>query len=263
MQVSTDEVYGSLKEHDPPVVEEAALAPNNPYAASKAGADLMVRAYARTFGVPALITRASNTFGPYQFPEKLIPLLTIRALHNEPLPVFGDGMNRRRWIHADDHAAALWAVCTRGDLGQLVYNIGGDTERTNIEIARRVVALLGKSEDLDSVCARSCSARRALRRGRSARTKRTRMEANARFRYGTRQHGPLVRRSRGVVGTPAHRSVPEYGSALFTRGHPAPGRHVNRPVALEKISEDGAIVPIPPLDDVRHLSRRAGRRRLN
>ncbi len=148
VQVSTDEVYGALDDGAPPVGEEAPLAPNNPYAAGKAAGDLLVRAYARTFGVPALITRGANTFGPYQFPEKLIPLFVVRALRGEPLPVFGDGLQRRRWLSAEDHAAGIWAVCARGDPARLTYNLGGDAEHTTLEIARRIVALLGTSDGL-------------------------------------------------------------------------------------------------------------------
>ncbi|HYX83063.1 MAG TPA: dTDP-glucose 4,6-dehydratase [Gemmatimonadales bacterium] len=147
LHVSTDEVYGSLGPTDPPFVETTALAANSPYAASKAASDLLVRAYVETFGVPAVITRCSNNYGPYQFPEKLIPLMITRALRDEPLPVYGDGLNVRDWLYVEDHAEALWRVLTGGAVGT-VYNIGGESEIANIEVVRNLLALLGKPESL-------------------------------------------------------------------------------------------------------------------
>ena len=147
LQVSTDEVYGSLGPSDPAFTEMTPLAPNSPYSASKAGADLLVRAHIETFGFPALITRCSNNYGPYQFPEKLIPLMITRALADEPLPVYGDGRNVRDWLYVQDHAEALWVVLTRGEIGT-VYNLGGETELTNIEVVQRLLRLLGKPESL-------------------------------------------------------------------------------------------------------------------
>jgi dTDP-glucose 4,6-dehydratase len=147
VHVSTDEVYGSLQPEDPAFTEETPLAPNSPYAASKAGSDVLVRAYVETFGMPAVITRCSNNYGPYQFPEKLIPLMITRALANKPLPVDGDVLNVRDWIHVDDHAEAIWAVVERGAVGA-VYNIGGQAEVPNIEIVKRILALLKKPESL-------------------------------------------------------------------------------------------------------------------
>ncbi|HXF96006.1 MAG TPA: dTDP-glucose 4,6-dehydratase [Gemmatimonadales bacterium] len=147
VHVSTDEVYGSLGPGDPPFTEATSLAPNSPYAASKAAADLLVRAYVETFGVPAVTTRCSNNYGPFQFPEKLIPLMITRALADQPLPVYGDGMNVRDWIHVDDHAEALWAVLTRGATGR-VYNIGGESEVPNLEIVRTILRALRKPESL-------------------------------------------------------------------------------------------------------------------
>ncbi len=132
IQVSTDEVYGSLGPGDPPFTESTPLAPNSPYAASKAGADLLVRAYVATFAFPAIIARCCNNYGPYQFPEKLIPLMITRALRDEPLPVYGDGRQVRDWIHVEDHATALWAVLTRGRVGE-VYNIGAEAESHNLD----------------------------------------------------------------------------------------------------------------------------------
>ena len=147
LQVSTDEVYGSLGPTDPAFTEATPLEPNSPYAASKAAADLLVRSYVATFQLPALITRCSNNYGPYQFPEKLIPLMITRALADQPLPVYGDGLNVRDWLHVEDHARAIWEVLTRGRLGE-VYNIGGRAERPNIEIVRTLLKSLKKPESL-------------------------------------------------------------------------------------------------------------------
>ncbi len=145
--VSTDEVYGDLGPKDPAFTEETPLRANSPYSASKAGSDLLVRAYAHTFGLPAIITRCSNNYGPYQFPEKLIPLMITRAMSDQSLPVYGDGRNVRDWLHVVDHAEAIWTVLTRGARGG-VYNIGGECEVPNLDIVKRVLALLGKPESL-------------------------------------------------------------------------------------------------------------------
>ncbi|KPK80463.1 MAG: dTDP-glucose 4,6-dehydratase [Gemmatimonas sp. SM23_52] len=147
LHVGTDEVYGSLDLDDPAFTETTPLAPNSPYSASKAGADLLVRAYVETFELPAITTRCSNNYGHYQFPEKLIPLMISRALRDEPLPLYGDGLNVRDWLHVEDHAKGLWAVLTRGRLGE-IYNIGGECEVQNIEIVRSILRLLEKPESL-------------------------------------------------------------------------------------------------------------------
>ncbi len=147
LQVGTDEVYGSLSPDDRPFTEDTPLAPNSPYAASKAGADLLVRAWGHTFAFPAIITRCSNNYGPFQFPEKLIPLMITRALSNEALPVYGDGQNVRDWLHVEDHAAALWLVLTRGRCGE-VYNIGGNSERRNLDVVQLLLRSLGRPETL-------------------------------------------------------------------------------------------------------------------
>ena len=147
LHVSTDEVYGSLGPTDAAFSETTPLAANSPYSASKAASDLLVRAYFETFGLPALITRCSNNYGPYQFPEKLIPLMLTRALRDEPLPVYGDGLNVRDWLFVEDHAEALWLVLTGGAIGT-VYNIGGENEIANIDVVRQVLALLGKPDSL-------------------------------------------------------------------------------------------------------------------
>ena len=147
VHVSTDEVYGDLGPNDPAFTETTALAPRSPYAASKASADLLVGAWVHTYRFPAIITRCSNNYGPYQFPEKLIPLMILRALEGQPLPVYGDGLNVRDWIHVEDHCTAIEAVLRRGREGE-VYNIGAASERPNLAIVRRVLELLGKPESL-------------------------------------------------------------------------------------------------------------------
>lgn len=147
VNVSTDEVYGSLGPADPAFTERTPLAPNSPYSASKAGADCLVRAYHETFGLPCVTTRCSNNYGPYQFPEKLIPLMITRALGGESLPVYGDGMNVRDWLHVEDHAAGIWAATTRGTPGA-VYNLGGECEVPNLAVVREILRLLGRSESL-------------------------------------------------------------------------------------------------------------------
>ncbi|MEK3848158.1 dTDP-glucose 4,6-dehydratase [Paenibacillus sp. FSL R7-0340] len=148
VQVSTDEVYGSLGETGL-FTEETPLQPNSPYSASKAGGDLLVRAYHETFGLPVNITRCSNNYGPYQFPEKLIPLMISRALSDQKLPVYGDGLNIRDWLYVEDHCSAIDLVIHQGKLGE-VYNIGGNNERTNVHIVKTVLEELGKPESLIS-----------------------------------------------------------------------------------------------------------------
>ncbi len=144
LQISTDEVYGSLGK-DGYFKEDTPLAPNSPYSASKAGADLMVRAYNKTFGLPVNITRCSNNYGPYQFPEKLIPLMISNVLEDKKLPVYGDGMNIRDWLHVYDHCTAIDLVLHNGKIGE-VYNIGGNNEKPNIEIVKLILKFLGKDE---------------------------------------------------------------------------------------------------------------------
>lgn len=146
IQISTDEVYGSLGPEGY-FTEESPLSPNSPYAASKTAADLLVRAFCRTYGFPGIITRCSNNYGPYQFPEKLIPLMITNSMEGEKLPVYGDGLNVRDWIHVEDHCQAIDTVIYRGQKGE-IYNIGANNERTNIEIVRKILWLMGKSEDM-------------------------------------------------------------------------------------------------------------------
>ncbi|PKL39663.1 MAG: dTDP-glucose 4,6-dehydratase [Spirochaetae bacterium HGW-Spirochaetae-1] len=146
LHVSTDEVYGSLGETGF-FTEETPLAPNSPYSASKTGSDLLVRAYFHTFGFPGIITRCSNNYGPYQFPEKLIPLIISNALENKPLPVYGDGKNIRDWLYVEDHCSAIDTVLHKGEPGE-VYNIGGNNEWYNIDIVKLILKELGKPESL-------------------------------------------------------------------------------------------------------------------
>lgn len=144
LQISTDEVYGALGESGM-FIETMPLLPNSPYSASKAGADLLVRAYHETFGLPVNITRCSNNYGPYQFPEKLIPLMINNCLHGKRLPVYGDGMQIRDWLHVWDHCSAIDTVLHKGKDGE-IYNIGGNNERVNIEIVKLILTRLGKNE---------------------------------------------------------------------------------------------------------------------
>jgi dTDP-glucose 4,6-dehydratase len=146
LQVSTDEVYGSLGATGR-FQETSPLCPSSPYSASKAAADLLVLAYRRTFQVPALITRCSNNYGPYQFPEKLIPLFVTNLLSGQKVPLYGDGLNVRDWVHVEDHCEAILEVLERGRLGE-VYNIGGNCELPNVEIARRILRHLGFDESM-------------------------------------------------------------------------------------------------------------------
>jgi dTDP-glucose 4,6-dehydratase len=148
VQVSTDEVYGSLGSTGA-FTEETPLAPNSPYAASKASADLLVRSYVQTFDLPAVVTRCSNNYGPYQFPEKLIPLFITKLMRDEPVPVYGDGGQVRDWIHVLDHCRAIERVWRRGRVGE-VYNVGGRCEKTNLELTHTLLDLLGKPQSLIS-----------------------------------------------------------------------------------------------------------------
>ena len=148
-QVSTDEVYGDLPADRPDLffTEDTPIHPSSPYSASKASADLLVQAYHRTYGLPVTISRCSNNYGPYQFPEKLIPLMIQRCLQDKPLPVYGQGLNIRDWLYVEDHCKAIDLVMRRGRIGA-VYNIGGHNERRNIDIVRQIVRALGKDESL-------------------------------------------------------------------------------------------------------------------
>ncbi len=144
LHVSTDEVYGSLGPADPRLPERTPYAPNSPYAATKAGADHLVRAYRHTYALPVITTNCSNNYGPYQFPEKLIPLMIAHALAEQPLPVYGEGLNVRDWLYVLDHCAAIRAVLERGRVGE-TYNIGGNAERSNLEVVKALCALLDEA----------------------------------------------------------------------------------------------------------------------
>jgi dTDP-glucose 4,6-dehydratase len=148
LQVGTDEVYGTLPEDKPEIkfTEQTPLQPNSPYSASKAAADCLVRAYFHTFGMPVLITRCSNNYGPYQFPEKLIPLFVTNLMEGKKVPLYGDGMNVRDWLHVEDHCEAIWTVLTKGKPGE-VYNIGGNNEINNRKITETILKEMGKDWD--------------------------------------------------------------------------------------------------------------------
>lgn len=148
-QVSTDEVYGDLPLDRPDLffTETTPLHPSSPYSSSKAGADLLVLAYHRTYSLPVTISRCSNNYGPYQFPEKLIPLMIISALHDNPLPVYGDGLNVRDWLYVEDHCRAIDRILQKGRVGE-IYNVGGHNEMRNIDIVKRICKELGKPESL-------------------------------------------------------------------------------------------------------------------
>jgi dTDP-glucose 4,6-dehydratase len=143
LHVSTDEVYGTLGPSDPAFTEDTNFAPNSPYAASKAASDHLVRACQHTYGLPTLTTNCSNNYGPFHFPEKLIPLTILNALDGKPLPVYGDGQQVRDWLFVEDHAAAIWLVLQRGRVGE-TYNIGGLNEQPNLEVVKLICALLDK-----------------------------------------------------------------------------------------------------------------------
>ena len=148
-QVSTDEVYGDLPLDRPDLLftEQTPIRASSPYSASKASADLLVLAYHRTYGLPISISRCSNNYGPYQFPEKLIPLMIVHALHDRPLPVYGEGLNVRDWLFVEDHCAAIDLIVRRGRVGE-IYNVGGHNEKSNIEIVKMICRAIGKPESL-------------------------------------------------------------------------------------------------------------------
>ena len=144
LHVSTDEVYGSLGPRDPPFSESTPFAPNSPYAASKAAADHLVRAYHRTYGLPTLTVNCSNNYGPHQFPEKLVPLVILNGITGKPIPVYGDGNNVRDWLYVQDHCNAIRQILARGRVGNS-YNVGGDNQKTNLEVVNSICALLDEA----------------------------------------------------------------------------------------------------------------------
>lgn len=161
--VSTDEVYGDLEEADALFVESSAYSPNSPYSASKAASDHLVRAWLKTYKLPTIVTNCSNNYGPYQFPEKLIPLMIINALAGKALPVYGDGLQVRDWLYVEDHAEALYLVATKGGIGE-TYNIGGGSEKTNIEVINAICEILAElaPQYPESINAQSCLAFKKL-----------------------------------------------------------------------------------------------------
>ena len=153
LHVSTDEVYGTLLPEDPAFSETTPYAPNSPYAASKASSDMLVRAWHHTYGLPVLTTNCSNNYGPYQFPEKLIPLMILNALEGKPLPVYGDGLNVRDWLFVEDHCAAICCVLENGRIGE-TYNIGGNSERRNIDVVATICDILDELKPDSSISPR-------------------------------------------------------------------------------------------------------------
>jgi dTDP-glucose 4,6-dehydratase len=145
--ISTDEVYGSLKPDDPAFTETTPYAPNSPYAASKASSDHLVRSYSHSFGLPVTISNCSNNYGPYQFPEKLIPLMILNAISGKPLPIYGDGMQVRDWLYVEDHCEAIWTIINKGIVGES-YNIGGGNQPPNIEIVQTICEILDEKDFL-------------------------------------------------------------------------------------------------------------------
>lgn len=146
LQISTDEVYGNTENDQDYFTENSNLLPNNPYSATKAGADLLIRAFSKTYGLPVMITRSCNNYGPYQYKEKFIPTCISKAINNQPIPIYGDGTNVREWIHVLDHSSAIVQVLFHGIPGE-VYNIGSGEEITNIDMAKMILTTLGKSQD--------------------------------------------------------------------------------------------------------------------
>ena len=147
IHVSTDEVYGTLEKNDIPFTEQSPISPNNPYSASKASSDLIVRSYFQTFGLPLITTRCSNNYGPFQNKEKYIPTIIYHALQDKKIPVYGDGLQIRDWLFVEDHCRAIANIIENGKSGE-VYNIGGGNEKTNIEVVKQVLAIMGKPESL-------------------------------------------------------------------------------------------------------------------
>ena len=199
VQVSTDEVYGSLGPTGL-FTEETPIAPNSPYSASKAAADLLVRSYCHTFGFPAITTRCSNNYGPYQFPEKIIPLFIANLCENKPVPVYGKGENVRDWIHVLDHCRGSTPPCGRAATGE-VYNFGGHQEIKNIDLTLTLLELLGKPQIADRIRQGPAGARPALRHRLQQGRARAGLEAAGRFSQGNSRDDRLVSRPCGM-GSP-------------------------------------------------------------
>ncbi len=207
LHVSTDEVFGSLSATDPQFSETTPYAPNSPYSASKAGSDHLVRAYHHTYGLPVLTTNCSNNYGPYQFPEKLIPLMIANALAGKPLPVYGDGQNVRDWLYVGDHCSAIRAVLARGTPGE-TYNIGGWNEKKNLDVVHTLCDLLDQFRPEgerfvprpDHLREGSPGPRPPLRDRRAQARARTRLEAGRNVRDGPGEDGSMVSGQSGLVG---------------------------------------------------------------
>ena len=215
LQISTDEVYGSIDEGS--FTEESPLCPSSPYSASKAGADLVVLSYVATYGTPALITRSSNNYGPRQYPEKIVPLFVTNAIDGLPLPVYGDGLNVRDWLYVDDNCAGIDLVLRAGEPGQ-VYNIGGGHEVPNIELTREILRLLGKDEALIRWVTRPARPRPPLLH-RLLQAQGPRLVAAGGLRRGPRPHRRVVPHPRGLVAAPQVGRVPRVLRAAV----PGPG----------------------------------------
>ena len=215
LHVSTDEVYGTLGPDDPAFSETTAYAPNSPYAASKAASDHLVRSYHHTFGLPVLTTNCSNNYGPFQFPEKLIPLMILNALEGKALPVYGDGKNVRDWLFVEDHCSAIRAVLERGRIGE-TYNIGGNSERANIEVVTTICDLVDEMRPQPGAAQR----RKLITyvADRPGHDRRYAIDA-ARYslswdgsrpnlRYRPAEHGAVVSGASGLGGAGYHRRLP-------------------------------------------------------
>ncbi len=223
LHVSTDEVYGSLGADDPAFSEQTPYAPNSPYAASKAASDHLVRAYHHTYGLPALTTNCSNNYGPYQFPEKLIPLVIHNALAGKPLPVYGDGKNVRDWLYVLDHCAAVRLALDKGRPGE-TYNIGGSSERTNIDVVQQICAILDRAAAArrralrgpGHVCEGPPRPRPPLRDRQPQDPRRAWLVAAGELRVRTRENCALVPRQPRLDGGHYERRLPQLGGAATT-----------------------------------------------
>ena len=219
VQISTDEVYGSVPKGQSRETDE--LRPRNPYSASKAGADRLAYSYWATYGVPVVITRASNNYGPNQFPEKVIPLFITNAIDNLPVPLYGDGLNVRDWLHVDDHCRALDFLIDRGQPGE-VYNIGGGNEVPNVDLTHRILELVGRPESLDPAGRRSARPRPPLCARHVEAAARSAGARRCRSTTGSRRTVEWYRSNECVVaadqGSGSRRSAPttsaQYGSRL-------------------------------------------------
>jgi len=199
LHVSTDEVYGTLSESDPAFEETTPFAPNSPYSASKAASDHIVRAYHHTYGMPVITTNCSNNYGPFQFPEKLIPLMILNALEGKNLPIYGDGMNVRDWLYVSDHCTGIWTALTKGVVGE-TYNIGGKNEKPNIEIVDTICAYLdAKQPRADGKSYTTQKSRPPLCDKLFENRNRARMVTRRNLRNRHRQNNSMVSRQSGVV----------------------------------------------------------------